>query len=297
MVEKIDLKDYVRSGEGANGVSYDCASDPDVMVKLYNKSYPLQPVYDELEVARKVFALGIPSPEPGTLVTDGERTGIKFRRIRGKRSFSRILADEPGRTEEFAREMARLCKRLHAVECPAGMFPDAKQQFRDMLAQITCLTDEQKAFFLKTVNEMPDGKACLHGDLHFGNIITTLPEGRPLSEPHETYFIDLGYFAQGHPLIDLGMMANVCVYATEEFIRHDMHISKAQAGEFFDCFLDAYFFAEDRVAEKWFGAGAGLPTVKAALEKSYLVKSILMTYNIGAMLPETAELLSRLQES
>ena len=52
MIEKINLQDYVQSGEGANGASYDCLSDPDVMVKLYNMSYPLQPVYDELEVAR-----------------------------------------------------------------------------------------------------------------------------------------------------------------------------------------------------------------------------------------------------
>ena len=293
MIEKIDLQDYIQSGEGANGMSYDCLSDPDVMIKLYNKTYPLQPVYDELEVARKVFELGIPSPEPGTLVTDGERTGIKFRRIRGKRSFSRMLSDEPERTEEFAREMARLSKGLHSVECPQGMFPDAKQQFRDMLAQITCLNAREKAFFLQCVNEMPDGTTCLHGDLHIGNIITTLPKGRPLSDPHETYFIDLGYFAQGHPLIDLGMMANVCVYSDENFVRRDMHISKAQAEEFYEYFLDEYFFAQDCVAQKWFGPGADIATVGAALEKSYLVKSILITYNLGFVLPEIAELLSR----
>ena len=240
-----------------------------------------------------MFELGISSPEPGTLVTDGERTGIKFRRIRGKRSFSRMLSDEPERTEEFAREMARICKRLHGTECPQGVLPDAKQQFRDMLAQITCLSPEENAFFLQCVNGMPDAATCLHGDLHMGNIITTLPKGRPLSEPHETYFIDLGYFAQGHPLIDLGMMANVCVYSTEEFIRHDMHISKAQAEEFYEYFLDEYFFAQDCVAQKWFGPGADTATVKAAIEKAYLVKTILITFNLGFVLPETAELMGR----
>ena len=292
-IEKIELKDYIKSGEGANGASYDCLSDPDVMVKLYNKNYPLQPVYDELEVARKVFELGISSPEPGTLVTDGERTGIKFRRIRGKRSFSRMLADEPERTEEYAREVAHICKRLHSTQCQAGVFPDAKQQFRDMLAQISCLTEPERAFFLQCVDEMPDGTTCLHGDMHIGNIVTTLPKGHPLDEPHETYFIDLGYFAQGHPLIDLGMMANVCEYSSEDFVQHDMHISKARAGEFFEYFLDEYFFAQDRIAQKWFGPDADTAVVKAALEKAYLVKSILVIYNTGAMLPETAELLHR----
>ena len=283
----IDLEnDYRQSGEGANGASYDCISDPEVMVKMYFPSYPVQPIFDELEVAKKVYDLGIPSPEPGEIVTDGERLGIRFRRIVGKRSFSRMLADEPERTEEFSREMARWCKNLHAVECPEGVFPDAKEQFRDMLRQLCGITEEERAFLGKLIDGMPDASTALHGDMHFGNIITTLPEGAPLSDPHGTYFIDLGYFAQGHPLLDLGMMTCVCLYSSEEFVFHDMHIHKDQARRVFDFFVDEYFFGEDRIAEKWFGPGQTPQTVREILRKSYCVKSILVAFNIGAPLPE-----------
>lgn len=283
----IDLeKDYRQSGEGANGASYDCISEEDVMVKMYFPSYPVGPIFDELEVAKKVYELGIPSPEPGEIVTDGERLGIRFRRIAGKRSFSRMFADEPERTEEFAREMARWCKKLHAVECPEGMFPDAKGQFRNMLAQLKGITEQERAFLGSLIDSMPDAKTALHGDMHFGNIITTLPKGAPLSEPHETLFIDLGYFAQGHPLLDLGMMPCVCLYSSEEFIFHDMHIHKDQAQQVFDFFVDEYFFAEDALAQKWFGAGTTLADVKEILRRSYCVKSILVAFNIGSPLPE-----------
>ena len=283
---KIDLRDYRLSGAGANGESYDCISDPEMMVKLYFPSYPVQPIFDEQEVAVKVYGLGIPSPEPGEIVTDGSRLGIRFRRIRGKRSFSRMFADEPGRTEEFAREMARFCKRLHAVECPDGMFPDAKQQFRDMLAQLKGITEEERSFLAGLIDGMPDGKSALHGDMHFGNIITTLPEGAPLSDPHETYFIDLGYFAQGHPLLDLGMMANICIYSDADFVLREMHIHPDQARRVFDFFMDEYFFSEDRIADKWFGPGQTMETIMGSLRRSYCVKSILVCFNIGAPLPE-----------
>lgn len=287
----INLDDYRQSGEGANGASYDCISDPDMMVKMYNVGYPVQPIFDELEVARKVYELGVPSPEPGEIVTDGTRLGIRFRRIAGKRSFSRMLADEPERTEEFSRELARICKSLHSFECPEGVFPDAKQQFRHMLEEITCFTPEEKAFLSGLLDGMPDGTTALHGDMHFGNVITTLPKGAPLSAPHGTYFIDLGYFAQGHPIIDLGMMANICFYSTEEFVMHDMHIGKAQAMQVYDWFLDEYFFSDDRVAEKWFGPGQTIDSIKDKLSGAYCIKAILITYNLGFKLPEFQDVL------
>lgn len=284
--ELIDLNDFRKSGEGANGVSYDCIGNPEIMVKIYNEGYPVGPIIDELEVAKKVWEAGVPTPEPGDLVTDGRRFGIRFRRIAGKRSFSRIFADEPQRTEEFAREMARFCKRLHARTLPEGLFPDAKEQFRVMLAQLNGITEEERAFLRELIDGIPDCDGALHGDMHFGNIITTLPKGAPLSDPHETYFIDLGYFSHGHPLIDLGMMASVCHYSSDEFVRSDMHISKAHAERVFDFFLDEYFFGEDRLAAKWFGDGETLETIKKRLRRSYLVKSILITFNIGSPLPE-----------
>ena len=59
----IDLNDYVRTGEGANGASYNHKSDPNIMMKMYFRNF--QAAALELELAKKVYALGIPTPEPG----------------------------------------------------------------------------------------------------------------------------------------------------------------------------------------------------------------------------------------
>ena len=82
---KINLNDYVRTGEGANGASFNHKTDPSIMMKLYFRNYEAAAL--ELELAKKVYALGIPTPEPGDLVTDGERAGIRFRRLIGNRSY------------------------------------------------------------------------------------------------------------------------------------------------------------------------------------------------------------------
>ena len=81
---RISLDDYVLTGGGFNGESYDHKTDPDVMLKLYFPGKIRQPL-DEMLMARKVYDLGIPSPEPGDyVVTEDGRYGIRFRRIPGK---------------------------------------------------------------------------------------------------------------------------------------------------------------------------------------------------------------------
>ena len=55
---KITLNDYILSGGGANGESYDHKTDPSVMLKLYFPGKIQQPL-DEMMLARKVYAMGI----------------------------------------------------------------------------------------------------------------------------------------------------------------------------------------------------------------------------------------------
>lgn len=281
----IDINEYVKSGEGANGSSYDLKSDSRVMIKLYNEDYPTDTIYTELDTARKVFELGIPSPEPGELVTDGSRIGIKFRRIVGKRSFSRMIADEPERVDEYSREFARHCKKLHSTECPEGVFPEAKPQFMHLLEADKAYTDSQKAVIADFILKAPDCGTVLHGDMHIGNMISTLPKGAPITDPHDIYFIDLGYFARGCPLFDIGMMQNICLYSDEEFRRHDFHITGEQTKQVWESFCDEYFFGPERFGEKWFGAGATPDSVRMAMRPYVCMKLLLVEYNLGFMLP------------
>lgn len=290
-IERIDMTRFRRTGEGACGASYDSIEDPTMMVKMYNEDYPLPAIFDEIGIARKVYEAGVKSPEPGKLVSDGTRCGIAFRKIEGKRSFSRMFADEPERTEEFARELARLAKELHAIECPDGIFPDAKKQLLEMLDKIGDVNDRQRECLRTIISGIPDCTTALHGDFHFGNVVTTLPKGAPLKSPHESYFIDLGNFAVGCPLLDIAMITSVCEFSTEEFVYHDMHIHKEQAHEVLRYFLDEYFFSEDRLAEKWFGKGTVAEDIIKKIRPYYCAKAVMIDYSIGHMLPESYDIL------
>ena len=46
----IDLNDYVRTGEGANGASYNHKTDPSSMMKLYLRNF--ESARTELEMAK-----------------------------------------------------------------------------------------------------------------------------------------------------------------------------------------------------------------------------------------------------
>jgi len=283
----VDMSRFHLSGAGANGESYDCIDDPNLMLKLYNATYPVQPVIDELEIARKAYSIGVPSPEPGEIVQVGDRLGILFRRIVGKRSFSRALADEPERVEEFAKEYAAWCKRLHSIHCPQGLFESQKAQYLKMLDADTALTLEEKGKLRQFILDMPDTDTAVHGDLHMGNIIMTLPVGAPLSTPHEVYFIDLGYFATGCPLLDIAMLQSICLYSDEDFRVKEMHVGIDVTRPFWKHFVDEYFFADDaKEAKRWFGPEVTPDEIEQKMLPWYAVKMLLVEYNIGAM-PES----------
>lgn len=105
---RIDITKYVKSGEGANGESFNSIEDKNEMLKLYNAGYDTSDIETEMDVAKKVYDNGFPVPKPGELITDGERIGIRFWRIPNKTSFARAIGDNPDMVEELTRKFARM---------------------------------------------------------------------------------------------------------------------------------------------------------------------------------------------
>jgi uncharacterized protein (TIGR02172 family) len=230
----INLDDYVRTGEGANGASYNHKTDSSVMMKLYFRNF--EAAEKELELAQKVYKIGIPTPEPGDLVTDGKQVGIRFRRMEGKRSYSRACGDEPERTEEYAREFAQLCKKLHATHVDTTMFESVKDRFYKMLEDNPDFTPEQKQKIHDFIAAAPDADTALHGDLQFGNGIFVEKDG-----VRKQYFIDLGDFSYGYYMFDLGMVYLCCCLNDEQWTMEVNHMSNATARRFWDAFAREYF--------------------------------------------------------
>jgi len=239
----INLDDYVRTGEGANGASYNHKSDPNIMMKMYFRNFEAAAL--ELEVAKKVYNMGIPTPEPGDLVTDGKQMGIRFRRIEGKKSYSRACGDNPERAEEYGKEFARMCKKLHSVHVDTTRFENVKDRLYKMLDANPDFTPEQKQKIRAFIQAAPDTDTAIHGDLQFGNgIFTEDANGKRTS-----YFIDLGDFCYGYPMFDIGMVYLCCCLNDESWTQEVNHMSNATAARFWDGFAAEYFGPDANMEE------------------------------------------------
>ena len=231
---KINLEDYVHSGEGANGESFDHRTDPSIMMKLYNPGKIQQPL-DEMLMARKVYELGIPTPEPGDYVTDGVRYGIRFRRIEGKISYSRATGQHPENVARYAQEFAGMCRDLHRVHVDTALFENVKDRNLRLLEENPFFTPAQKDAVGRFIADSPDTDTAIHGDLQFSNAIFV---------GEKRYFIDLGDFCYGYPLFDVGMVYLCCCISDEAFIRETFHMPKSLSVRFWEEFAPAYFGAD-----------------------------------------------------
>lgn len=229
---KISLSDYVLAGGGANGESYNHKTDPAVMLKLYHAGKIQQPL-SEMLLARKVFEAGIPSPEPGEyVVTDDGRYGIRFRRIVGKKSYARAIADDPANVEKYSVEFAEMCVKLHQTRVDTSLFENVKDHYLKLLEDNPFFTPAEKDKLGRFITDMPDTDTANHGDLQFGNAIFV---------GDRRYFIDLGDFCYGSPMLDVSMVYLCGCVSDEEFVREAFHMPRSLAETFWSYFAPAYF--------------------------------------------------------
>lgn len=208
------------------------SADGDSMIKIYGARVPKWLAAQEKNIARNVMIFGIPTPLVGTLYENGENTGLDFERIEGKRSYSRIMAEEPDRLEEMSRRFAKMCKQLHKTECDTTVFVDRTIYYRQAVLACKEITDEQKQKTLDFINSIPAATTCLHGDMQPSNVITN---------GVDDLWIDLSDFGYGNPLLDMGMWYFQSMLNTEELCQHIYHLSKAQMASVWNYFVDEYF--------------------------------------------------------
>ena len=251
---RISLDDYILSGGGANGESYDHRTDPSVMLKLYFPGKIQQPL-DEMMLARKVYELGIPTPEPGEyVVTEDGRYGIRFHRILGKKSYSRATADNPEKVDQYAAEFAQMCLQLHSTKVPTEEFENVKDRYYRLLEENPFFTSAEKDKIARFISDVPDEPTAIHGDLQYSNAIFA---------GDRRYFIDLGDFCYGNHLFDTGMVYLCTNLSDEAFIEETFHMGKPLAIEFWRRFARHYFGADRSIAsiEEEIRPFAGLKTL------------------------------------
>lgn len=235
---RINLSDWHQVGEGGNGKTYENPSEPGRMLKVNNnRSNDLESVKKEFDISQAVERLGLPTPKMYEIVRVGQAFASVSEYIRDKKSLSRICHDNPERTEEMARLLARMGKELSATPCDTSIFPNRKEQALLALEQATFVSRKNRAKIRAYLESVPESTTCSHGDFQPGNVI--ISEGK-------CYWIDLGRFAYGNPLFDIGHLYQICrVYAPMKQVQNIFHMTQEQFHRFWDAFAMEYTGKED----------------------------------------------------
>ena len=202
--ETINLSDYDLRGEGSTAQTYH-SKDGQRLAKLYFNQLGADTATREFLVSQAVHRMGIPTPYPIRLITDGKRIGTEFELFapNSKRSFARIISDEPDQVEPLSREFAQRARQLHQIAADTSALPSMKGLVKYWIDRCPQIPADILDLLMQTLDETPDQTTCLHGDLHLGNIIT---------DGQRRVWIDMGDFSYGVPEWDncmIYVMANV----------------------------------------------------------------------------------------
>lgn len=231
--ERINLADYDLRGEGSTAQTY-YSKDGQRLAKLFYNQLGADSATREFHIAQAVHHMGIDTPCPVRLITDGERIGTEFKMFAlvGKRSFARIVSEEPDLVEPISREFAQRARKLHQTPADTTILPSMKSLVKNWIDRCQQIPSDILDQLIKTLDETPDQTTCLHGDLHMGNIIT---------DGEQRMWIDVGDFAYGVPEWDNCILYYMGNFISEERCQHLFHFSSDIMHHHWQYFVNEYY--------------------------------------------------------
>lgn len=184
-------------GKGSNGEVY--RIDPDTIVKVYLNPDCLPDIRRERELARKAFVLGIPTAIPYDVVKTGNTYGSVFELLNA-RSFTKILAAEPEKTDIIVGMYVDLLKTIHSTEVSPEDMPDEKEVVLGWIDDVKKYLKPEKWSKLRSLVEaVPENHHVIHGDYHIKNVM--LQNG-------EVLLIDMDTLCYGDPVFEFASIFN-----------------------------------------------------------------------------------------
>ncbi|MDO5442920.1 MAG: phosphotransferase, partial [Bacteroidia bacterium] len=233
--EIIDLQDWEQSGEGSWGVTYFHKSDDTLLLKLNSEDMPQEENLKEFNFTNAVHLLGVKCPAALRLVSDGHRFGYISERLAGKKSFARIISEDPAMIEPLAKDFAAAARYLHSIPCDTGVFESITERFRTQINSCRWIKKRTKALLNSYADGLRPITTCLHGDMHPGNY---------LRADKGDYWIDLGRFGYGDPDLDYASQYVLANLAPEYMTKWLLHIDHATYGRFLELY-GQYHYGED----------------------------------------------------
>jgi len=237
-IQTINLEDYVQTGEGGTAITYNNKNGK-TLAKLFTPGWAADTAAREFRINQVVYESGLPTPQPIRLITDGTRFGAEYELISPKRSFARIISEEPDQLVPLSERFARLTRQIHEKPADTQRLPDIKEIIITWIDKFESLPAAFKERFHRFLALVPSSPTCLHGDLHIGNIIT---------DGERDLWIDVGDFAYGVPQWDVSMMYYSANLMSPERIENLFHVNHATMQAHWNAFAPVYYGTQDQEA-------------------------------------------------
>lgn len=187
-------------GKGSNGVVY--RLDPDTIIKVYDSADALPSIHRERELARRAFVLGIPTAIPYDVVRVGDSYGSVFELLNAN-SFTKILSNEPERTDEIVELYVDLLKKIHSTEVRPEDMPDMKAVALGWAKDLkNWLKPEKWEKLCRLIEDVPDDLHMIHGDYHTKNV---------MMQNGEVLLIDMDTLCHGNPVFEFASIFNAYI--------------------------------------------------------------------------------------
>ena len=119
-------------------------------------SLPREHTELEFQKSRALFGMGVSCPEVKDFVTDGNAYGLIVKKVGGKKSFARIISEDPGQLETIAKEFAHRARELHQTKCDNGPFTSYRENYLKRLSQGKVLSSKEKQILRDALDAMDD---------------------------------------------------------------------------------------------------------------------------------------------
>ena len=169
--------------------------DEGTVLKLFREGLPPHMAKREMLATRLLFDEGMPVPEPHELVTVKGRDGIVLDLVEGP-SMQDRLDRRPHPRMDVVTGNAGTLASVHAVihELTIPRLPPQRRRLVEDIGRARALDDRLRDRVLAILEDLPDGEAVCHGDLHPRNL---------LMAPYGTAIIDWQMASSGNPHADV----------------------------------------------------------------------------------------------
>lgn len=230
-VRQISIEGCKRIGAGACGECF--RVDDETIVKLYYSNIVPDEIEREKALAKKAFVMGVPTAISYDIVEADGRTGVMYELINSK-TLCEIIRDDMDNLEKYVDMYVDTCKKIGSIHTSDPEIPSFKELNRADIMKVTELTDEEKEYLYRFIDLVPDGDACIHGDLNINNIMV---------QGGECCLIDMGEFSTGISMFDISRIAFSMRFANDgdEGMNNFYRLPNETVTKIYDMFITKYF--------------------------------------------------------